>query len=89
MCDICNSLFGHLSSCPEGFSDSDGPYCASCESEIGSGEKVVVLCDGRVYCPCCFNSFDIYELCEIFDAESTIELIEKLEQCKTVFSGRY
>ena len=88
MCDICNSLFGHLSSCPERTSRS-GVYCSHCESELGEGETLITFPSGKSICGSCARELDVYELLEYFEVSNVIELVEAYELCKTIRIGRW
>lgn len=88
MCDICNSLFGHLSSCPEGETRS-GVYCSCCESELEEGEIIATFPNGIVFCGDCLKDFDICDLLDNLDVENVLELCERFELCETTRVGRW
>ncbi len=81
MCDICNSLFGHLSSCPES-SEGSSTYCLWCENRLNPGEEIVTFPSGSVLCRDCVNDFDLSDLCAYLDVDSVFELIEKYGICE-------
>ncbi len=88
MCDICNSLFGHLSSCPERSSGS-GVYCSSCESELDEGQTLITFPNGKVICDLCARELELYELLDYFEVDNVVELVEAFELCKTIRIGRW
>ena len=88
MCDVCNSLFGHLESCPEDRASS-GVYCHSCENSLGSDEVIVTFPNGLVFCSECVRGFDMYDLCLYLDVDNAFELIEKFDVCQIETLGRW
>ncbi|MBQ2810253.1 MAG: hypothetical protein IJF11_05100 [Clostridia bacterium] len=80
MCDICNSLFGHLSSCPES-SGSGHTYCLWCENKLSEGDTIITFPNGSILCKECLGDFDISDLCMYLDVDNVFELIEKFELC--------
>jgi hypothetical protein len=76
MCDICNSLFGHLASCPEA-SVSSSTYCDFCEMKIGHGEKMVTFPTGQTLCGDCVSSLDLSDLLFLANCENIFDLIEE------------
>lgn len=88
MCDICNSIFGHLDNCPERSLRSD-VYCCACENQLGSDETIVTFPDGSVFCGECVRGFDMYDLCLYLDVDNALELIEKFGVCKITQLGRW
>ena len=87
MCDICNSLFGHLKSCPER-SNRSGVYCVWCENKLGSGDEIVVFPNGTTVCRDCINEFDLSDLLTYLDVDSIFELIDSYELCEIETLGR-
>lgn len=88
MCDVCNSLFGHLSDCPEG-SSRGGAYCYSCENSLDSDETIATFPNGLVFCSECVRGFDMYDLCLYLDVDNAFELIEKFDICEIAKLGRW
>ena len=88
MCDICNSLFGHLPSCPEQSSKS-GTYCFWCENKLEADTVIVTLPSGLIVCKECINDFDLSDLLTYLDVDSIFELIEKYDICETETLGRF
>lgn len=88
MCDICNSIFGHASGCPEHSSNS-GIYCFSCENELDSDEIIATFPNGLTFCRECVRDFDLSDLCENLDVDNAFELIEKFELCEVDRIGRW
>ena len=88
MCDICNSIFGHLSGCPE-YSSGSGVYCVSCECELGSDDTVITFPNGQSYCADCVRELELYDLLDCFDVENALELIEKFDLCEITRLSRW
>lgn len=81
MCEFCNSLFGHLSSCPD-YSPGTRVYCISCENELDEGEVIVTFPNGVRYCESCVKELDQYELFDLLGVEDAFELVERFELCE-------
>lgn len=88
MCKICDSIYGHLDSCPDHSPRSD-TYCISCECEIENGEPMVVFPKGNVFCKDCVSCLDMHDLCLYLDVDNPFELIQEYGICEITRAGRY
>lgn len=76
MCDICNSIYGHLENCPEN-QTGNGIFCFWCESRLQDGETYVTFPNKRTYCKECVKSFDLSDLLDALASTDSFDLVER------------
>ena len=88
MCDICNSLFGHHSSCPMR-TPQGRVRCSLCEYELDEGEILITFPSGKSICDTCAKDLDLFDLLDLFEVEDVLELFETFDLCRLTRIGRW
>lgn len=81
MCDVCQSLYGHLKSCSE-MTTENKIACLWCENKLDIGETVITFPNKKTFCKNCVKDFDLSDLLLNSNTQDCFDLVEKFSICE-------